>query len=1047
MVGCHASARRRRPLRICQSAGWPLRNSAARLLEWFIRNFVSTRDSQLVRRLVSWGHFISPLQKYFDTMSTIVNKLYNTGLGWFNDILDVRVYFSADLRDPNQTATASLPPDEEAAEDDGVFTAEVPLFVAGAAVEGFIRITAPPGRSVSHNGVTAILRSAAVSVDEDVNRELLLEEVDLVPAGKLSGTVDLPFVFPGSITAMLPDTVEGALFSIRNTVSVTVSRPWYTFEVKREAGFGIQRIFDMAPRCSYVVQISSAGETTADVLAEVEGDVAAGDTPAAAAAAAGGPPTAAVAGHPEAPHTGASKTEPAGKSLALASAGGSAASKMNAQLALYGPQAALIADMDDGSAVQLVFDKGCYEITEKLSGSLVFEGVTTPIVLVRLAVLRVEYCNGDTSDEVIFDETILDARRWRERKNALRGLMPPVAPGKSSGGLGRKGKGTSGQGRGPALSSGSAGDAADGGFPRAKVVPTAGDGEGAEDDADADGSTVRLSSIGAGSDSSSVGQISALAASASVSSSARGSFDASGAALAAKSAADDHHHDDHDDAEDDAHEDGYADEEEEVDEEDEMETAEDEHSGIGGVRAHAHPIAAAAAARPRRGKGRAAGAGGRAAGGAAAGGRKGGVRLKYADDGHGDADADADADVEAGEGDGDEEAAEGEEGEGDADVDADEAGADEEEEGEEGEEESWYPSPEDLEGHSGAGDGSDVDPDVPIIGDVSLSVELEFGHIAGVAPTLVLKLPPPGTHINDAPDATAAAAAAGRARAGSSGGGAAAGGKLVSTVDDGLVEDASVRFFVRLTVYTAFTPGAKRWATREVILFRERLYGTPAPEGMTPEPLYASAGALSAAAAAAAAGAGAAGDGVSGRTANPLARSAGGAAAAAGGAGAGAGVGLPPRKVLPLALGASGDFVGDGGATSPKLSPGVGAVIGGDAAAMSARGLGPAAAAGRAISPMHAVGAPAAGSGALAGGSASSSARAGSPVKAAGTGAGVAAGGGSPGSAGATARGRVPSAPLDDGDLETLEGGMASSPPSDAGALGPTVVVAGGASV
>lgn len=967
-------------------------------------------------------------------MSGIASKLYNTGLGWFNDILDVRVFFSADLRDPNQTATASLPPDEEATEEDGVYTAEVPLFVAGAAVEGFIRISAPPGRNVSHNGVTAVLRSAAVSVDEDVNRELLLEELDLLPEGKLTGTVDLPFVFPGSLTAMLPDTVEGALFSIRNTVSVTVTRPWYTFEVKREAGFGIQRIFDIAPRCSYVVQVSSAGETTADVLAEVEdGDADGSGAPAAAAA--GGPAISV-----EVPHTGASKTEPASKALALAgtaaasASASSAASKMHAQLALYGPQAALIADMDDGSAVQLVFDKGCYEITEKLAGSLVFEGVTAPIVLVRLAVLRVEYCNGDTNDEVIFDETILDARRWRERKNALRGLLPPVAPGKggsSGAGAGRKGKGHGG--RGPALSGGSAGDVD--GIPRAKVVPTAGDG--GDGDGDADASTVRLSSsvIGGSSDSSSVGQISALGASASVSSSARGSFDASGAALAGRAAAaasrggrDDDGEDEHENGEDyddegDAEHDD-AEGEDDEDEEEEMETAEDEHGGV-----PAHPVAAAAAARPRRGQGGKAARGRSAAAAAAAGGKgpKGGVRLKYA------------GDEEAPEG-ADEEDAEGEAGDADADGDAEA----EEDEEDEAEEEGWYPSPEDLEGHSGVGDGSDVDPDVPIVGDVSLAVELEFGHIAGVAPTLMLKLPPPGKHIGDDADAAAAAGAgagaAGRGRAGSAS--SSSSNKLVSAVDEGLTEDASVRFFVRLTVYTAFTPAAKRWATREVILFRERLYGSPAPEGSVPEPLYASAGALTAAAAAAAAGAGPASGlaGAGGRTSNPLARPGAGAGAAGGGAGAG----IPPRKILPLALGAGGDLVGDGGATSPKLSPGVGLLssIGSDGG-LSARGmLGPAAGAagaGRAVSPMHAVGAPAL---------ASASARAGSPVKA-----GIAAapaGGGSPSSAAAAAaaalgvRGRVPSAPLDDGDLETLEGGLASSPTEDAGPLGPTVVVSGG---
>jgi hypothetical protein len=45
-------------------------------------------------------------------------------------------------------------------------------------------------------------------------------------------------------------------------------------------------------------------------------------------------------------------------------------------------------------------------------------GMEMPIVFMKLAVIRIEYADGEARDSLVFDDTIMDARRWRARKAA-----------------------------------------------------------------------------------------------------------------------------------------------------------------------------------------------------------------------------------------------------------------------------------------------------------------------------------------------------------------------------------------------------------------------------------------------------------------------------------------------------------------------------------------------------------------------------------------------------------------------------------------------------
>jgi hypothetical protein len=940
-------------------------------------------------------------------MAAVIDKLANSGLGWFNDIFQLRVYFDADLVDPHQVAVATPPSDED--EDDAVYTSEVPLFVAGAAVQGFIRVVAPPGRTVSHNGISIVLRSTLVSADEDISSELREEEMDVVPEGKIAGTVDMPFVFPGVLTSGLANSYEGTLFSVRHVVVVTVARPWYTFEVTRTAGFGIQRLFDIPTRCSYALELSSSGETTETVAAVAEGGSASPPTsppPSAKAAGSGG----------AASRTGASKTDsavgPAGAhgsapgddaSARQALAGSAAAapapaaavpSPFDSQLALYGPQQAAIVDMDDGSVVDFKFDKGCYEQAEALSGSLTFSGVTQPIVLVRLAVLRVEYCNGETEDEVVFDETILDARRWRARKEhaaALAGI-PPAKGSRSEGKHRRAGRrsgrvASSRRGAGAGASSGSEeeeehgegeGDEEGEAEEMAAESPAhAGKHGGREDDEEeeeemldaadeeGDGSTLRRSASGGSSRGSrrgddegdavegrSISRRSTAASSLSRGVAASSSSSSRSAAVVPLSRGD-------------------------GGEEDEATLSAPASPSVRSNAGGASAVPASSLRSPvaADGSGRADSAGGRqgkAASAAGGGAAAEAAQLKEFEEGEpsaatlakGRAKAKArvavasrarrdNVDVEL------EDEAEG----------AADEGEDEDEGEEESDEHAWFPSPEDMEGPYG--DGSEVDPDLPVVGDVSLAVELDFAQIPGVCPTLSLKLASGEDVSTHKPRPTEGSFAVAPRQVPAS-------SKRLSAHDATLQEDVSVRFFLRLTVYTHFHPAAKRWVSREVVIFRERLHGTPILPHLRAQPHFLFSPTASAAGGRAARGT--AGVPGGGRPA-PLAR------------------GQSAGKIQPLESPSGGAAAGAGtgaeGATSPKLQP-----------------LAPSAAAHAGSPRLASAAAPAA--------SARSAASRGS------------GGGGKPSPAvsplaegtGPSPRGRVPSAPLADGDLDEMEGGL-----------------------
>ena len=256
--------------------------------------------------------------------------------GWFEDICDIQLFFSADLEVPVTPYTGknlAAGPDEDNVQ---LFYRQA-LFSSGAIVQGFARIRAPPGSTVRHEGISARLESNFLAMGDIATRELLGDNQELVPPGYVSGTVDVPFRFDCTSVAPLYEHYEGGLFSIRHAVIVTLARPWYTFAVTASAPFAVQRVHE--------VQRPSASARRGT---EEQGGMEPSPPPPP------GPPS------------------------------------VESQLELYGQQEFAV-DLAGEGSLTVVVDKGCYELTDRLSGTIEVAGATVPIVMVRFALVKVEF--------------------------------------------------------------------------------------------------------------------------------------------------------------------------------------------------------------------------------------------------------------------------------------------------------------------------------------------------------------------------------------------------------------------------------------------------------------------------------------------------------------------------------------------------------------------------------------------------------------------------------------------------------------------------------
>jgi Vacuolar protein sorting-associated protein 26 len=300
--------------------------------------------------------------------------LNSVGQGWLNDIFSIRIYYDADLE--TYTTIPHTIKDDQGPDATGTQIVNYQsVFVSGSIVSGIARITAPTGRTVAHNGIQATLESTFAALEDISTRELFDDTMELSPAGEITGTVDFKFSFKTTATSPLFESFEGSLFSVRHSVTITILRPWYAFPVTQSRPFTVQRVHSIALPADFNEREKNKVESQ-----------------------------------------GVASTSPT-----------SSATHIENQLQLYGPQSLPIGDLENNGSVVMQFDKGAYELSDHITGSITFSGITTPVVLVKLAVVRIEYADGEVVDSILFDDALLDSRRWRARKIALHGADIPVS--------------------------------------------------------------------------------------------------------------------------------------------------------------------------------------------------------------------------------------------------------------------------------------------------------------------------------------------------------------------------------------------------------------------------------------------------------------------------------------------------------------------------------------------------------------------------------------------------------------------------------------------
>ena len=126
---------------------------------------------------------------------------------------------------------------------DGRFlTSYIPLVAAARAVRGYVRIRAPPGRTIPFTSVAVSLEATVLALKQVATRCLFEEVVEISGAGDVTGALDIPFVFMDAARFDLPESYEGELYSLRHTITVRVERPWYSFDCTTSVPLAVQRV-------------------------------------------------------------------------------------------------------------------------------------------------------------------------------------------------------------------------------------------------------------------------------------------------------------------------------------------------------------------------------------------------------------------------------------------------------------------------------------------------------------------------------------------------------------------------------------------------------------------------------------------------------------------------------------------------------------------------------------------------------------------------------------------------------------------------------------
>ncbi|CAM9433199.1 unnamed protein product [Phaeothamnion confervicola] len=336
------------------------------------------------------------------------------GPGWFRDVFDVAVALDGGVAALDTPAMAAVPSAE--------FKRRIRLFDADEPISGVVDIKAPFRRWVWCSGITVTLEEHLVAADGDLDGGDVVGSISARAASGHWIRDDVVAKFSLSPRAMARrrgwparDTYVGEVVAVRHVLVVTISRPWYTFDVVRHIPLMIQRL------------CPPPSPPFPEAEGEAEGVAAAGMSlpPQVPPAASGG---ASVVSDVSVDATYASEE-------AEAAAAAAAAADRDRNRAVSPPGNHLLVVEDCGGRCELDLGPGGdhADIEGALTGTLSLRGIIRPLASITLVVIRAEVVGGGVADSVVCEHAVVG--RWRRARRH------------SSAATSRQEKGTSGRRR------------------------------------------------------------------------------------------------------------------------------------------------------------------------------------------------------------------------------------------------------------------------------------------------------------------------------------------------------------------------------------------------------------------------------------------------------------------------------------------------------------------------------------------------------------------------------------------------------------------------
>jgi hypothetical protein len=124
-----------------------------------------------------------------------------------------------------------------------LFQDKCPLVSSQELLRGKVRVVAPAGRSVWHDGISIQLDWSLSFFESLSTKESTAYKAEICKAGYLSGETLVPFEIDlRSVSDSLLEAYDGEMFCVRHSLLVDIKRPWWTFNVLRSLVLAVHKV-------------------------------------------------------------------------------------------------------------------------------------------------------------------------------------------------------------------------------------------------------------------------------------------------------------------------------------------------------------------------------------------------------------------------------------------------------------------------------------------------------------------------------------------------------------------------------------------------------------------------------------------------------------------------------------------------------------------------------------------------------------------------------------------------------------------------------------